>query len=178
MVLHWVDMKEQPQRSWSDLTTNTSASICTWKFKVDSVSNCGASFIDAIKATETTLQSHCWYTWSASSLHPALTKLQLRTHIWNHGRSPGEMLLYSRSVVFESEIIVQEDVCDNRFLDVRSIESSRTGRSKNGLACMVASGTRKVKSHQARLPYPHMGNFASTSVSLATEPVLESSTKR
>ena len=41
----------------------------------------------------------------------------------------------SRSaVVFESEIVVEKDVRDDCFLDVGSIESSRTVRSEDGVS--------------------------------------------
>ena len=111
-------------------------------------------------------------------LNPALAELELYTDIWNYRRSPREAALGSRTVVFESEIVVHEDVRNDCFLSVRGIESSRTVGSKKVQHGWLLPRTRKVKSHQARLPYPQMGNFASTSVSLATEPLREASTKR
>ena len=113
-------------------------------------------------------------------LNPALAELQLRTHIWDHRRAPREISLDSRSVILKSEMVVQEDVRDDGFLDVRGIESSRTGGSKKIQygSLLLTFKNKENKSHQARLPYPQMGNFVSTSVSLAIEPLWEASTKR
>ena len=124
--------------------------------------------------------SNCYHT-ILRLLRPTFAELQLSTHIWNYRRSPREVELDSRTVVCESEIVIQEDMRDDRFLDVRGIEPSWTGKEQENSAWIGGVTFKeqgKWESYQARLPYPQIGNFVSTSVSLATEPLRESSTKR
>ena len=70
------------------------------------------------------------YHTTSKLLRPTFAELQLGTHIWNHSRSPREVALDSRTVICEPEIVIQEDMRDDRFLDVRGIEPAWTGKEQ------------------------------------------------
>ena len=78
-------------------------------------------------------------------LRPPFAELQLGTHVWNHRRSPREVALDSRTVVCEPEVVVQEDVRDDRFLDVRGIEPAWTGKEQEDSAWMGGVTFRRTK---------------------------------